>query len=62
MGRSGTEVRLTPGAELLALPNFMNVREYILRDGVHKGEFFPPTQIRQLGGYARNRGLGLQRP
>jgi len=51
-------MRLTPGAELLALPNFMKVRECILRDGVHKCEFFPPTQIRQLDDYARNRGLG----
>ena len=62
MNQSGTEMRLTPGAELLALPNFMKVQEYVLHDGVHKGELFPPTQIRQLDDYAINWGLGLRRP
>jgi len=52
---------LTPGAELLALPNLVKVREYILRDGVHQGEFFSPAQVRQFDDNARNRGLELWR-
>ena len=52
-------MRLTPGAELLALPNLVEVREYIFRDRVHQREFFSPTQVRQLDDDSRNRGPKL---
>jgi len=52
-------MQLTPGAELLTLPNFMKVREYVFHNGVQKGELLTPTQVRQLDDDARNREPGL---